>query len=68
MLALVVSLSGALVLGLTSWVPRVMARDIGIVDVEPGLLEVAQGARGVQSLGAGLSVSGDGSERQSTGT
>ncbi|HPV89709.1 MAG TPA: hypothetical protein PLI84_05165 [Ornithinibacter sp.] len=57
MLALVVSLSGALVLGLTSWVPRVMARDIGIVDVEPGLLEVAQGARGVQSLGAGLSVS-----------
>lgn len=57
MLALVLSLSGALVLGLTSWVPRVMARDIGIVDVEPGLLEVAQGARGVQSLGAGLSVS-----------
>ena len=57
MLALVVSLSGALVLGLTSWVPRVIARDIGIVDVEPGLLEVAQGARGVQSLGAGLSVS-----------
>lgn len=57
MLALVVSLSGALVLGLTSWVPRVMARGIGIVDVEPGLLEVAQGARGVQSLGAGLSVS-----------
>ena len=34
-----------------------LARDIGIVDVEPGLLEVAQGARGVQSLGAGLSVS-----------
>ena len=57
MLALVISLSGALVLGLTSWVPRVMARGIGIVDVEPGLLEVAQGARGVQSLGAGLSVS-----------
>jgi len=57
MLALVLSLSGALVLGLTSWVPRVMARGIGIVDVEPGLLEVAQGARGVQSLGAGLSVS-----------
>ncbi len=57
MLALVLSLSGALVLGLTSRVPRVMARGIGIVDVEPGLLEVAQGARGVQSLGAGLSVS-----------
>ena len=57
MLALVVSQSGALVLGPTSWVPRVMARGIGSVDVEPGLLEVAQGARGVQSLGAGLSVS-----------
>ena len=27
-----------------------------MADVEPGLLEVAQGARGVQSLGAGLSV------------
>jgi hypothetical protein len=57
MLALVVSLSAALVLGLTSWVPRVLARDIGVTDVEPGLLEVAQDTRGVQSLGAGLSVS-----------
>lgn len=57
MVALVVSLAAALVLGLTSWVPRVLARDVGIVDVEPGLLEVAEGARGVQSLGAGLAVS-----------
>ncbi|GAA4411101.1 hypothetical protein GCM10023168_31540 [Fodinibacter luteus] len=56
MVALVVSLAAALVLGLTSWVPKVLARDIGVADVEPGLLEVAQGARGVQSLGAGLSV------------
>ncbi len=56
MVALVVSLSGALVLGLTSWLPTALARDIGIADVEPGLLEVAQNARGVQSLGAGLSV------------
>lgn len=56
MVALVVSLFAALLLGLTSWVPRILERDIGVVDVEPGLLEVAQGARGVQSLGAGLSV------------
>jgi len=56
MVALVLSMSGALVLGLTSWVPKVLARDIGVADVEPGLLEVAQTARGVQSLGAGLSV------------
>jgi hypothetical protein len=56
MVALVVSLTAALALGLSSWLPRVLARDIGIADVEPGLVEVAQGARGVQSLGAGLSV------------
>lgn len=56
MLALVVSLSAALVLGLVSWVPRVLARDIGITDAEPGLLQVSQGAFGVQSLGAGLTV------------
>ncbi|HYN66200.1 MAG TPA: hypothetical protein VES93_04875 [Ornithinibacter sp.] len=56
MVLLVVSLTAALTLGLTSWVPKVLARDIGVSDVEPGLLEVAQGARGVQSLGAGLSV------------
>ena len=56
MVALVVSLAGALTLGLTSWVPTLLARDIGVADLEPGLLEVAQTARGVQSLGAGLSV------------
>lgn len=56
MVALVVSLTAALALGLTSWVPRVLARDIGITDVEPGLLQVAQNAFGVQSLGAGLTV------------
>ncbi len=56
MVALVVSLLAALSLGLTSWVPQVLERDIGVSDVAPGLLEVAQGARGVQSLGAGLSV------------
>jgi hypothetical protein len=56
MVALVVSLVAALSLGLTSWVPRVLERDSGVADVAPGLLEVAQDARGVQSLGAGLSV------------
>ena len=56
MVALVVSLTAALGLGLTSWVPALLERDIGVADVEPGLLQVAQGARGVQSLGAGLSV------------
>ena len=56
MVSLVVSLALALVLGLTSWVPQVLARDIGITDAEPGLLQVSQGAFGVQSLGAGLTV------------
>ena len=57
MVLLVVSLTAALGLGLTSWVPKFLQRDIGVADVAPGLLEVAQNARGVQSLGAGLSVS-----------
>jgi hypothetical protein len=56
MVALVASLTAALALGMTSWVPRLLANDIGVADVEPGLLDVAQDARGVQSLGAGLSV------------
>lgn len=57
MVALVVSLSALLLLGLSSWVPAAISRDVGLVDVEPGLLQVAQDARGVQSLGGGLSVS-----------
>ncbi len=57
MVALVVSLAAALLLGLSSWVPAALSRDVGVVDVEPGLFEVAQNARGVQSLGEGLSVS-----------
>jgi hypothetical protein len=56
MVSLVLSLSAALVLGLTVWVPKYLARDIGITDVEPGLLQVSQSAFGVQSLGAGLTV------------
>ena len=56
MVLLVVSSTAALGLGLTSWVPKFLQRDIGVADVAPGLLEVAQNARGVQSLGAGLSV------------
>ena len=56
MLSLVLSLTALVVLGGTVYVPRLLARDIGIVDVEPGLLSVAQDARGVQSLGAGLTV------------
>ncbi|NHA66645.1 hypothetical protein [Phycicoccus flavus] len=56
MVSLVLSLTAALVLGLTTWVPKVLARDIGITDAEPGLLQVAQSAFGVQSLGAGLTV------------
>ena len=56
MVALVASLSAALGLGLSSWVPQLLDQDIGLADLEPGLLEVSQGVRGAQSLGAGLSV------------
>ncbi|KRE60065.1 hypothetical protein [Nostocoides sp. Soil756] len=56
MVSLMLSLTAALVLGMMSWVPKVLSRDIGITDVEPGLLQVSQNAFGVQSLGAGLTV------------
>ncbi|MEO5610491.1 MAG: hypothetical protein ABIQ61_13330 [Ornithinibacter sp.] len=57
MVALVVSLVALGVLGLSSWLPAAISNDIGVQDVEPGLFQVAQNARGVQSLGEGLSVS-----------
>lgn len=57
MVALVVSLSAALVLGLTSWVPRYITGNIGMEDVGPGMLTVAKGAQGVVTLGSGYVVS-----------
>lgn len=56
MVALVLSLIAAFALGLTSWVPRVLARDIGVAPVEPQLLVVAPDVRGAVTLGEGYTV------------
>lgn len=57
MVALVVSLTAALVLGLTSWVPRYITGNVGMQDIEPGMLTVAQDATGIVTLGSGYVVS-----------
>jgi hypothetical protein len=57
MIALVVSLVAAFALGLTSWVPRILSRDIGVHDSQPGLLVVAESVKGPVALGGGFTVS-----------
>lgn len=56
MVALLVSLSGALVIGLVAWVPPLVGRDSGVSATPPGLLEVAPDAAGVVTLGKGRAV------------
>ena len=57
MVALLVSVSAAFALGLTSWLPQVLAQDIGIRSVEPGLLTVDRAVSGIVTLGDGYTVS-----------
>lgn len=57
MVALVVSASAALLLGLLGWVPPLLGRDVGIRDVSPGLFVSAPEIRGHVTLGEGLTVS-----------
>lgn len=61
MVALVVSVSAALALGLATWLPAVLRKDIGLIKVDPGLLTVDKGARGIATLGRGYTVSAYGS-------
>lgn len=56
MVALIVSVTAALALGLWTWLPGVLRTDIGLVPVEPGLLMVDQEARGIATLGRGYTV------------
>lgn len=56
MVALVVSVAAALALGLATWLPGVLRTDIGLVPVDPGLLSVTEGARGIATLGRGYTV------------
>jgi hypothetical protein len=56
MVALVLSAGAALALGLTTWLPRLAERDIGVAEAEPRLLTVASGAQGRVVLGNGVTV------------
>ena len=57
MLALVLSLSALAALGLSSWVPGWLGRDSGMADVEPGMLRIDEQARGIATLGGGVTAS-----------
>jgi hypothetical protein len=57
MVALVASLGALALLGLVANVPGWLGHDEGFVDVAPGLLSVDPGARGVATLGGGVTVS-----------
>lgn len=56
MVALVVSVAAAAALGLSGWLPVALRTDIGIMEVAPGLLTVAEPARGIATLGRGYTV------------
>lgn len=57
MVALVASLAALALLGLATNVPGWLGRGEGFVDVPPGLLRVEDDARGVATLGGGVTVS-----------
>src|SRR6478752_6412717 len=57
MVALVASVSALVGRGLFTHVPGWLGHDEGFVDVQPGLLTVAPDARGVATLGGGVTVS-----------
>ena len=62
MVALVTSLSALALLGVATRAPAWFGQDEGVADVAPGLLSVTAEARGVATLGGGVTVSlyGDG--------
>jgi hypothetical protein len=57
MVALVASLGALALLGLSSAVPTWLGGSHGFTDVQPGLLTIADDARGVATLGGGVTVS-----------
>ena len=57
MVALVLSLTALAALGLSSWVPGWLGRDSGMADVEPGMLQIDPQARGIATLGGGVTAS-----------
>lgn len=57
MVALVASLSALALLGLVTRAPSWFGQDEGVANIPPGLLKVAAQARGVATLGGGVTVS-----------
>lgn len=60
MVALLLSLTGALIIGLVNWVPGLIGQGSGVDAIQPGLMVVKAPAVGVITLGDGRSVSLDG--------
>ncbi len=60
MVALLLSLTGALIIGLINWVPPLIGHGSGVDAIQPGLIIVRSQAVGVITLGEGRSVSLDG--------
>jgi hypothetical protein len=56
MVALVLSLTALAALGLSTWVPARLGHDSGMADVGPGLLQIDPGARGIATLGGGVTA------------
>lgn len=56
MVALVLSLAALAALGLSSWVPAWLGRDSRMADVAPGMLTVDPEARGIATLGGGVTA------------
>lgn len=56
LVCLVVTLTAALVLGLSLWLPARVKDDIGVTQLEPGLLTVRPAAQGQITLGRGYTV------------
>lgn len=56
MLALVACLAALVILGAMEYLPRWLAVDNGIVSIEPSLLTVDKGTRGIATLGSGYTV------------
>jgi hypothetical protein len=57
MVALVASLGALTLLGLSTALPTWLGAPDGFADVQPGLLTIAEDAKGVATLGGGVSVS-----------
>ena len=56
MVALMLSLAALASLGLSSWVPAWLGRDSRMADVAPGMLTVDPEARGIATLGGGVTA------------